>query len=101
MLRTLGYNVVRTHAFADHQPYSWVMAERLVREAESLEAIAITTDKDMVRLPLDYRGLIVPFSITLEFADDHRLQLARLISQQIGAQISEAVAGRGALPRGG
>ncbi len=100
MLRTLGYDVVRTHAFADHQPYSWVMAERLVREAESLNAIAITTDKDMVRLPADYRGLVVPFSIKLAFADDDRLHLAQLISQRIGAQISEAIAGRGALTRG-
>ena len=49
-LREEGLDVVQGLHFADHHPYRPGDAERLVREAQSRNALLVTTAKDMARL---------------------------------------------------
>jgi tetraacyldisaccharide 4'-kinase len=78
-LRAAGIDVVRERSFADHHPFSEGEIESLVSEAGRDQLTPVTTEKDFARL----RGLaetpaflrdIVPFAVTLEFADQRRLR---------------------------
>ena len=67
-LRASGIDVVRQRAFADHHPYAQAEIESLLAEAKRDGLTLVTTEKDLARL----RGLaqqIMPFAVTLEFAD--------------------------------
>jgi tetraacyldisaccharide 4'-kinase len=70
---------VRDRSFADHHPFSEGEIESLVAGAGRDQLTPVTTEKDFARL----RGLaetpaflrdIVPFAVTLEFADQGRLR---------------------------
>ena len=54
-LEELGAQLVETRAFADHHPFTPGELDALLARAETLEAIAITTEKDAARLPPAYR----------------------------------------------
>jgi len=73
-LRAAGIEVVGERAFADHHPFSEGEIERLIAEAKRDQLTLVTTDKDFARLRggnevPDYLAEIVPFKVTLEFAD--------------------------------
>jgi tetraacyldisaccharide 4'-kinase len=73
-LHAAGIEVVRKRAFADHHPFSEVEVESLLAEAKREQLTLVTTEKDFARLrggsegPDDLQA-IVPFKVTLEFAD--------------------------------
>jgi tetraacyldisaccharide 4'-kinase len=78
-LRAAGIEVVRERTFADHHPFSAGEIESLLTDAGRDGLTLVTTEKDFVRL----RGTaemptrlhdIVPFKVTLEFADEGRLR---------------------------
>jgi tetraacyldisaccharide 4'-kinase len=78
-LRAAGIEVVRERAFADHHPFSEGEIESLVADGRRDQLTLVTTEKDFARL----RGVgevpgflrdIVPFVVTLEFADEGRLR---------------------------
>ncbi len=70
-LKTAGANLVRSLAFADHHPYSEADLVRLQEDAARLGAALITTKKDWVRLPADWRERVgfLPVSLDLDAAD--------------------------------
>jgi len=64
-LRALGAEVVGARAFADHQPFAPAALRRLETEAERLGARLVTTEKDAVRLPQEFRGKAMPLPVGL------------------------------------
>ncbi|QDL90937.1 tetraacyldisaccharide 4'-kinase [Paroceanicella profunda] len=72
-LRGLGADLVATHGFPDHAPYTSAALTRLEREARQLEAMLVTTDKDAVRLPAEFRGKALPLPISLAFRSPERI----------------------------
>ncbi len=68
-LRGLGAEVLRTRAFADHEPYSRPILERLEAEARGLGAQLVTTEKDAVRLPDAFRRSVLVLPVRMEIRD--------------------------------
>jgi len=72
-LRAAGIEVARERAFADHHPFSESEIESLIAEARGEGLTLVTTEKDFARLRgsemPDVLRDIVPFKVTLEFAD--------------------------------
>lgn len=58
LLESLGAHLVARRGFADHHRFSEAELRRLLREAESVSATAITTEKDAVRVPPTLRDRI-------------------------------------------
>jgi tetraacyldisaccharide 4'-kinase len=78
-LRAARIELVRERAFADHHPFSASEIESLLTDAGRDGTMLVTTEKDFARLrgtaemPTHLRD-IVPFKVTLEFADEARLR---------------------------
>jgi tetraacyldisaccharide 4'-kinase len=78
-LRAGLIEVARERAFADHHPFSDSEIESLLTDASRDGLTLVTTEKDFARLhraaetPAHLRD-ILPFKVTLEFADEGRLR---------------------------
>ena len=72
-LRKAGCNLVHYLAFADHHPYSETDLVRLQEDAMRLGAQLVTTQKDWVRLPAEWRERIVVLPVALALNDDGAL----------------------------
>ena len=68
-LRNAGANVVHQLAFADHHAYSTADLTRLQEDATRLGATLMTTKKDWVRLPSEWRERVTFLPVTLHL--DH------------------------------
>ena len=66
-LDELGLAVAAHHGFPDHHRFDGDVRRGLLEEARLLGADLITTEKDRVRLPSDFRTQVLP--ITLRFDD--------------------------------
>jgi len=73
-LRRLGAPLVRTVALDDHQKLERPMIQRLMKEAQSMNAHLVTTEKDAARLPADLRSGILSLPVRLEFEDTQALE---------------------------
>ncbi|MCU0908221.1 MAG: tetraacyldisaccharide 4'-kinase [Rhodobacteraceae bacterium] len=82
-LRALGADLCATHALDDHQPLSDALVARLLREARSMDAQLVTTEKDAARLPAAWRSDVValPVRLRLDHAGALDMALDRLFAR--------------------
>ena len=76
-VRRIGGKVVEQTAFADHHLYRPEELEMLALMARESGATLITTDKDYVRLPAQFRRGVARLPVGVEFGDE--LTLRRLL----------------------
>ncbi|AMS29479.1 MAG TPA: tetraacyldisaccharide 4'-kinase [Hyphomonadaceae bacterium] len=69
-LRSLGLNVVDLYPFADHHRYRLDELGRLEADARAAGATLVTTEKDHVRLPLDFAAKVRVVPIEAVLADE-------------------------------
>lgn len=75
-LRATGANVVETRSFGDHETLSTTLLRRMEMEATSAGAQMVTTEKDAVRLPKDWRHKVITLPVRLQLDDEDRLKEA-------------------------
>lgn len=83
-LQELRCSVVRRYDFADHHAYTPDEIMTLVEEAAGLGAEPVTTEKDLVRIPLDARAMVRSVRVALEWDDE--AALARLLRPLAGSR---------------
>lgn len=72
-LQQLGATIVKTEHFPDHAPYSEDTIMRLVESAHRLNAIPVTTIKDLVRLPPAARQMVDTLRVSLVFTSPDKV----------------------------
>lgn len=79
-LKSLGVQLLHGEALSDHQPLTSSLLTRLERDAAQHGAQLVTTEKDAVRLPQEYRQKVLTLPVRLALEDDTALeeQLDRL-----------------------
>ncbi len=68
-LRRIGAQLVATHDFADHHPYTPREVEALIEEAGRRGALLATTEKDLARLTARQARAVVTLPVTLRFEE--------------------------------
>ena len=68
-LEAIGCKIVRRIQFADHRRYTPDEIMTLVEYAGAQGAIAVTTEKDWVRLPEEAKPMVQSVAVTLEWQD--------------------------------
>jgi len=68
-LKAMGANIKATHALTDHQPLSDALMTRMLREARTIGAQVVTTEKDAVRLPPALRAQVMTVPVRLRLTD--------------------------------
>lgn len=69
-LKAAGAELADFAPFPDHASYSEATLKFLQQRATQFDARLITTEKDWVRLPLEWRGRVTAWRVQAEFEDD-------------------------------
>jgi tetraacyldisaccharide 4'-kinase len=87
-LQDLGADLVGTVALDDHQPLPRPLLQRIAADAQKLGAQLVTTEKDAVRLPADWRPRVLTLPVRLSLEDWGPLDAAldRLLHPQGSAR---------------
>ena len=72
-LAALGAEVVEHRAFPDHHPYDRREIEALLARARDQDAVAVTTEKDAVRIPPDLTDRIEVVAAAIEWHEPEAL----------------------------
>jgi tetraacyldisaccharide 4'-kinase len=78
-LKDLGADLVATHAYDDHAPYSDAILSRLQREAATKSAQLVTTEKDAARLPAAFRTQVITLPVRMEIRE--KAEFSSLLDQ--------------------
>ncbi len=73
-LAQAGAHVAGQRAFPDHHRYRPAELHRLARRADALGAVLVTTPKDAVRLPPEWRDRVDVAGVSLRWTDDTALE---------------------------
>lgn len=68
-LRDLGTDLKHGEALSDHQPLSDGLLNRLLKDATAAGAQLVTTEKDAVRLPAEWRQKVITVPVRLHVED--------------------------------
>lgn len=69
-LRDLGANIAHEEPLDDHQNLSSALLGRMERDSSRMGAQLVTTEKDAVRLPKEFRSKVITLPVRLSFDDE-------------------------------
>ncbi len=75
-LRAAGCDLVGFEAFPDHSPTTGAALRKLSRHARRMNAGLVTTEKDWVRLPAEWRERVAVFKVRVRFDDEAEVRTA-------------------------
>ena len=73
-LQEAGAVLAGREAFADHYPYDAGDMRDLLAQADSLRALPVTTKKDFVRIPPQFRSRVTVVTVALEWAESAQIE---------------------------
>jgi len=81
-LKAAGAELVETISFPDHHPFLSSEVEDILSKASANNCIVVTTEKDIVRIPAEFRTHIISFPVQLNW--EHEDAFERFILERAG-----------------